>query len=289
MAEFEERRWTAPDGLSLYARDYAGAGGSARLPVMCLHGLTRNSRDFAALAPLIAASGRRVIVPDVRGRGLSDRDPYPSHYTPPTYARDVLALMASLGMSRAVFLGTSMGGIIMMFLAARHGRRMAAAILNDVGPEVAPEGLARIKAYAGKDAKVESWADAEAYVRGTSAAAFPHFGPEDWRRFARTTFREQPDGRPAFDYDPAIAVPLAKGGGKAPSLLAWLLFRRLARRPTLAIRGATSDILSSITLAKMRSRAPHLKVTEVPGVGHAPMLDEPQAVEAILSFLEGVP
>ncbi|MGH6705469.1 MAG: alpha/beta fold hydrolase, partial [Sphingomicrobium sp.] len=188
---FEERRWTSHDGLSLFARDYASAGGESGLPVVCLHGLTRNSKDFEELAPRISATGRRVIVPDVRGRGLSDRDPNPANYHPKTYARDVLALMESLEILRAVFIGTSMGGIIIMTLAAIRPKAVAAAILNDVGPAVAPEGLARILAYAGKDPGVRSWDDAIEYVRGTNAAALPNLGPANWRRFAERTFRDQ--------------------------------------------------------------------------------------------------
>ena len=115
---YEERRWTSHDGLSLFARDYPAAGGGDHLPVICLHGLTRNSKDFEDAAPLIAVRGRRVIVPDVRGRGLSGRDPIPSNYHPKTYARDVLSLMDGLGIPRAIFIGTSMGGIITMTLAA---------------------------------------------------------------------------------------------------------------------------------------------------------------------------
>src|SRR3990170_6280361 len=129
---YAERRWTSRDGLNLFARDYAGASGVARLPVICLHGLTRNSKDFEELAPRLARTGRRILVPDVRGRGLSDWDPCPSRYAPKTYARDILALMDALGISRAVFLGTSMGGIITMAVAAMRSRAVADAILNDV-------------------------------------------------------------------------------------------------------------------------------------------------------------
>jgi pimeloyl-ACP methyl ester carboxylesterase len=171
-APFEERHWTSHDGLSLYFRDYRASGD--RLPVICLHGLTRNSKDFEEIAPRIAAGGRRVIVLDVRGRGRSDRDPSPANYHPKTYARDVLGLMDSLGIAKAVFLGTSMGGIITMTLAALRPKAVAAAILNDVGPAVAPEGIARILAYTGKDPGVRSWQDAVDYVRRTSSAALPH-------------------------------------------------------------------------------------------------------------------
>ena len=285
---FDERRWTSGDGLSLYARDYPASGEGHRLPVICLHGLTRNSKDFEDIAPRIAASGRRVIVADVRGRGQSDRDPNPTNYQPKIYARDVLAMMESLGIPRAVFLGTSMGGIITMTLATMRSKAVAAAILNDVGPAVAPEGIARILSYAGKTTNVESWDDAVDYVRRTNAVAFPRYGTQDWLRFAERTFRDDGQG-PKLDYDPAIAGPL-KPPSRLTTFLAWLLFRKLARgRPTLLIRGARSDIVSRDIADRMTRHAPALELAEVPGVGHAPTLDEPAAIAAIDKFLDRVP
>ena len=288
MADFSGRQWTSPDGLSLFARDYADKSESARLPVVCLHGLTRNSKDFEVIAPRIASWGRRVIVPDIRGRGQSDRDPRPVNYQPKVYARDVMGLMGSLGIARAVFLGTSMGGLIMMTIAAMKSRTIAAAILNDVGPVVAPEGVTRILSYIGKSAVFRNWDDAAIHLRGTSGIAHPEFGDGDWLGLARRTFREGPSG-PELDYDPAIATPLRRPG-KAVELLAWLLFRRLARRrQTLLLRGALSDILTADISARMRRVAPSLQEVVVPGVGHAPMLDEPAAVDAIEHFLRTVP
>ena len=287
---YAERSWRTADGIDLHLRDYAGADGPARLPVLCLHGLTRNAKDFAAIAQEIAASGRRVIVPEMRGRGRSGYDPDPMNYVPKTYARDVAGLMQGLGVERAIFLGTSMGGIITLLMAAMHPRRVAGAILNDVGPEVAPEGLARIAAYVGKPVEIHGWDEATAYVRHISAAAFPHFGDADWERFARLTFREDDSGAPAFDYDPAIAEPIRAGKVKAPRLITWLLFRRLARgRPLLLLRGERSDILSRAVAERMRRVAKHLRFAEIPGVGHAPMLDEPAARQAIAAFLSEVP
>src|SRR5579864_4508779 len=147
MTQFVERRWTTPDGLQLSGRDYAGAAAEARLPVICLHGLTRNARDFEDLAPRIAARGRRVLALDVRGRGQSAWDPQPMRYVPATYAGDVLALLDALGIARAVFIGTSMGGLITMVVGALRPSAVAAAVINDVGPELTPEGLARITGF----------------------------------------------------------------------------------------------------------------------------------------------
>ena len=282
---FTDRRWTS-DELSLYARDYAGAEGAARLPVIAIHGLTRNSADFGTVAPLIAATGRRVLALDVRGRGRSDRAADPMTYQPPVYAKDVLALLDQAGVGRAVFLGTSMGGLITMALTAMAPDRVAAAILNDIGPEVAPEGLARIASYTGQTVEIRSWDDAADYARRTNGAALPHYGPDDWLAFARRVFREGPDGVPVLDYDPDITVPMRAAGKDALVPDLWPAFRHLAEgRKLLLVRGATSDLLSSDIAGRMREAAPEMKFVEVPGVGHAPMLDEPAARDAILDFL----
>lgn len=288
VTDFAERRWTSRDDLSLFARDYAGAGGKARLPIICLHGLTRNSKDFADVAPWLAATGRRVLIPDVRGRGLSDRDPDPSHYAPKIYARDVLDLMRSLGLARAVFLGTSMGGIIIMTMMAMRPRAVAAAILNDAGPEVAPEGIARIMSYVGQTAEVRDWTEAADYVRRTNGAAFPDYDEADWGRFARNVFRDNA-GVPELDYDARILLPLLQHKPRQHSRLASLLFRFLARtRPTLLVRGANSDVITPAIADKMARTAPGLCRVDVPGVGHAPILTEPEAVEAINQFLKSL-
>lgn len=287
---WNERRWISPDGLSLFARDYAAAAGPARLPVIAIHGLTRNSADFGAIAPLIAQSGRRVLALDVRGRGRSDRAPDPMTYQPVNYAHDVLALMEQAGIARAVFLGTSMGGLITMALAALRSKVIAAAIINDVGPEVAKEGLARIAAYSGQPVDTPTWAEAAAYVKQHNAVAFPHYTDADWDAFARRVFRIGSEGSPELDYDPDIAVPIRAAGAKALVPNLWPMFGRLTRaRPVLLVRGETSDLLSPAIAAKMRKRAPKMDFVEVPGVGHAPMLDEPEAKAAIFPFLGELP
>lgn len=283
---FAERRWTSPDGLCLFARDYPAASGPAKLPVIAIHGLTRNSADFGAIAPLIAQSGRRVLAVDVRGRGRSDRAPDPMTYQPVNYAHDVLALLEQAGFARAVFLGTSMGGLITMALAAIRPKVIAAAIINDVGPEVAKEGLARIAAYSGQPVDTPGWAEAAAYVKSINEVAFPHYTDADWDAFARRTFKIGTEGAPVLDYDPDIAVPIRVAGTKALVPNLWPMFGRLARgRPVLLVRGANSDLLSEKIAAKMRKRAPKMDYVEVPGVGHAPMLDEPVAKAAIFPFL----
>ncbi len=285
-AAYVERRWKSPDGLDLFARDYAPGPGPARPPVIAIHGLTRNSADFEAIAPLLAQSGRRVLAVDVRGRGLSDRAPDPMTYRPDVYAADVLALMDQAAVGRAVFMGTSMGGLITMALTSLRPKAVVAAILNDIGPEVAPEGLSRIAAYSGQPVEIDSWADAAAYAKRINAVAFPHYSDADWDAFARRIFRQGPDGEIGLDYDPDISVPIRAAGAKALVPNLWPMFRRLVRnRPTLLVRGGVSDLLSADIAARMRKAAPDMAYVEVPQIGHAPMLDEPEAKAAIFEFL----
>ena len=157
MRTFEERSVSTPDDLTLFARDYAAVGAPRGAPVLCLHGLTRSSADFEIVAPRLATQGRRVIAPDIRGRGRSDRDPQPLRYRPDIYVQDVLTLLDELGIAEAVVVGTSMGGLMAMLLAALVPARITAAVLNDVGPVISPAGLARIAAYVGKSAAFVSW------------------------------------------------------------------------------------------------------------------------------------
>ncbi|MCF2515009.1 alpha/beta hydrolase [Sphingomonas sp. G124] len=287
--DYIERRWASRDGLSLFAREYPAASGESLLPVICLHGLTRNSKDFEDIAPIIAGLGRRLIAADVRGRGQSDRDPKPSNYQPKIYARDVVDMMSALGIPKAVFIGTSMGGIITMMLMGIRPKAVAAAILNDVGPKIAPEGVARILGYAGQSVDIRDWDQAVNYIRQTNAVIFPHYGDDDWRRFTERTFRQGISG-PELDYDPAIKGPISKPPSRLALWLTGLLFRRLARsRPTLLIRGGMSDLISPEIAQSMQSIAPRMQRVDVPGVGHAPMLNEPEAVDAIRKFLRTVP
>ena len=290
MTAYADRRWTSADGLSLYARDYAPASGAAKLPVIAIHGLTRNSADFEGIAPLIAASGRRVLAVDVRGRGKSDRAPDPMTYQPANYAQDMLALLKQTGIERAVFLGTSMGGLITMALAAIRSKVIAGAIINDVGPEVAKEGLMRIAAYSGQPVDTPTWAEAAAYAKRINEVAFPHYKAKDWDAFARRIFTEGPEGAPILNYDPDIAVPIKAAGARALVPNLWPMFGRLTKgRPVLLVRGGNSDLLSEAIAAKMRKRAPRMDFVEVPGVGHAPMLNEPEAKAAIFPFLGELP
>lgn len=287
---YEERVIATVDGLALYARDYPPLLPETGLPVICLHGLTRNSRDFETVAPRIAALGRRVIAADMRGRGKSANDPDPAHYVPAVYAQDVLKLMDDLGVAKAVFIGTSMGGLITMVLAMSAPDRVAAGVLNDVGPKLDPEGLARIATYVGHVQPVETWAEAAEAIRSINGPAFPERLDDEafWRVFARRTFRAREDGRLEVDYDPHIALAFADFDPDAPAPDLGPLFQALAKKPVLSVRGAISDILSTEVLEHMRAMKPDLDVVTVENVGHAPVLDEPEAWDAVLEFLAKV-
>ena len=269
------------DGLRLFSRVYAGPGADAPV-VVCLHGLMRNGRDFEDLAPHLAAR-YRVVVPDVRGRGLSARDPNFNNYQVPTYVSDLLPLFAGLGVKRASIVGTSMGGLMAMVVAVMQPQLVASIVLNDVGAELDPLGLERIRGYAGKSAPVHSWEQAVAQVRDIYGSAWPGLSDERWERIARLSYRANAQGEPEADADPLIAEPLRDTKAAAPNL--WPLWGALAKVPILAIRGENSDILSPATLERMQREKPDLKVLEVANRGHAPLLDEPECLAAIDEFL----
>lgn len=285
---YADRWWRAADGLRLHARDYGGGEGEARVPVICLHGLTRNAADFEDLAPWIAAQGRRVLAIDVRGRGKSDWDPEPFHYTPAVYASDVAELMALAAIRKAVFIGTSMGGLIMMMLAATRSDLIEAAVLNDVGPRIAPEGLKRISSYAGAAVKVDTWAEAADYAKATNGLAFPHYTQADWLTFAHRLFEPDPHahGKLRLACDPAIAVPIRAAEGTQGGDIAPLFIALTAGRKSLLIHGETSDILDASTVTEMKLLAPGMDYAAVPNVGHAPTLSEPVARAAIKRLLD---
>jgi pimeloyl-ACP methyl ester carboxylesterase len=213
---------------------------------------------------------------------MSDYDPLPARYTPLTYATDVLELLDQLSITRAVFVGTSLGGLVTMALAVMSPDRIAASILNDVGPDLNQSGLDRIQGYVGKGEQFASWDEAARAIAGNQAVAFPNYDESKWLATARRHCREN-NGKIVFDYDPAIAEPFKSA--PTPKVDLWPLFAALAQKPLLVVRGARSELLSGETLEKMKSVAPDARFAVVPGVGHAPMLDEPEAVAAIDAFL----
>jgi pimeloyl-ACP methyl ester carboxylesterase len=271
------------DGLRLHYRDYPGPAGKA--PLLCLHGLTRNCRDFADFAERYSP-GRRVLALDFRGRGLSDYDPLPTRYNPLTYAADVLRLLDKLMLDDAVFVGTSLGGLVTMTLGVMAPQRIAASILNDVGPELTEAGLERIRSYVGKDARFASWDDAADAIASNNQHVPASYSHADWVKMSRRVCREH-HGEIVFDYDMAIALPF-ETQGPTPKIDLWPIFRALGQRPLLVVRGEISDLLSAETLAEMQKAVPDMKSVTVPGVGHAPMLDEPEAVAAVDEFLSGL-
>lgn len=281
--EYRDGYFHVRDGLRLHYRDYPGSG--ERPPLLCLPGLTRNVRDFAHIGARHSPKFR-VLALEFRGRGESDYDPVPARYNPLTYASDVLELLDQLGLAQTIFLGTSLGGLVTMTIAGLAPKRIAAAILNDIGPELSREGLQRIKSYVGRDSRFRSWDAAADAIAVNNANAFEHYRHEDWVAMAHRSCREQ-DGEIRFDYDPAIALPFTSSG-PAPQVDMWPLFAALGQKPLLVVRGGRSDLLSEGTAERMHKAAPAAKFVLVPGVGHAPALNEPEAVAAIDHFLDAV-
>ena len=280
-----DRYYTSADGLRLYYRDYSAAQ-PGKLPVLCLPGLTRNSRDFEWVAEHLQRE-RRVLCADLRGRGRSQHDPEWRNYHPGTYLADVVRLLADAGVQRCVFLGTSLGGLLTMMLAVMQPQLLAAAILNDIGPEVDPTGLARIASYVGRHAPVRTWPEAVATVRATYGEMLPGLSDEQWAAYTRRSYTEV-DGVPRIDMDPGIGEAVRSApAAAAPDL--WPTFAALRTVPTLVLRGANSDILSVATFDRMQAVKPDLARVEVPHRGHVPLLDEPEAVSAIDSFLARLP
>ena len=285
-AHYEDRYWTSSDGLNLHYRNYPGPEGGEALPVLCLHGLTRNARDFAGLAEDLCAR-RRVIVPEMRGRGLSDYAPVSDTYNPLTYVEDVEKLLAEQDISRFIAIGTSMGGLMTMLLAQARPGRIAAAVMNDIGPVVEAGGLDRISAYVGQGRSYPTWVHAARGLEAVHAPAFPDYDLDQWLDMAKRTMVVSQNGRIAFDYDMAIAEPFAKPGNAAPPNL-WLAFEALAGVPMLLVRGELSDLLTPETVKQMRVRNPAMRSITVPRVGHAPTLDEPEVRTAIHALLDGI-
>ena len=284
MADYEDRHWTSSDGLRLHFREYCGD--SSRPPVICLPGLTRNARDFEDLAARLA--GRwRVLCPEMRGRGDSDYAKDPMTYQPLQYLQDVEALLAQEEIDRFVSIGTSLGGILTMLLAIANPERIAAAVLNDIGPEVSAAGLERIRGYVGQGRNFETWMHAARALQESSGDVYPDWEITDWLRYAKRIMALGTGGRITFDYDMKIAEPFDAPAGATPQVDMWPMFDALATRPLLMLRGETSDILQADVAVKM-ARRPGAELVTIPRIGHAPTLDEPESVAAIERLLTRV-
>lgn len=282
MAEFEDRHWTSEDGLRLHYRDYAGP--EDKSPVICIPGLTRNARDFEILAPRLATQ-RRVLCLDLRGRGDSAYANDPGSYVPQIYVADLETLLDQTGIAQFVAVGTSLGGLVTMLLAARAPDRLAGVVLNDVGPELSGVGLTRIAGYVGQGRSFETWMHAARALEESQGAMFPDFAVSDWLTLAKRAMTLGSNGRIVFDYDMKIAEPFATPSNAAPPDL-WPCWRALGGRPVLVLRGELSDILAPEVAARMLSEMPGADLITVPRTGHAPTLDEPVAVAAIEHLLD---
>ena len=276
----------AQDGLKLFVRDY-GPRAAPALPVVCLAGLARSSLDFEPLATCLAndpTEPRRVLAPDMRGRGKSDYDPDPANYNLAIELGDILAILAALEVRRAVFVGTSRGGILSMLLAAARPTVVAGCVLNDIGPEIDPAGLMRIKSYVGKLPQPASFKDAAELLRRLFASQFTRLTDDDWLAYARRTYKEDA-GRLVPDYDVKLNTILEEVSFEQPLPAMWAQFDALAVTPLMVIRGKNSDILSEATVAAMAARKPNLVTLEVEDQGHAPLLAEADVIASILAFV----
>ena len=302
---FSEHRYTSDDGLSLYFRDYGSK--DSEETILCLPGLTRNSRDFHELA-LRLADRYRVICADPRGRGMSDRDPDWRNYNIATYMPDVIRLMDEAGVARAIFMGTSMGGLISMTMAYQRPECVKAIILNDIGPEADPAGIQRILRYVGRHAPVKSWDAAVEQLHNTYSIAMPNRPREFWEKHVRLTYREGADGQPELDMDLKIGDAIRSSMRLLP-VLKTLRTLRLMKEvrgvpidtwdsfcaiqvPCLVVRGELSDILSEEIVDRMKVIKPDLQVATIPGIGHSPYIEGPEmlgAIDAFLASLETAP
>jgi pimeloyl-ACP methyl ester carboxylesterase len=286
MTAFEDLYVNAPDGLRLHVLA-AGPRDGARLPVVCLPGLARTAEDFRELMTALAGDAqrpRRALALDSRGRGKSARDPNPANYSVPVELGDVLAMLAALGIGRAVFVGTSRGGILTMTLSAVRPAAIAGAVLNDIGPVLDMTGLMRIKGYVGKLPKPASMDEAATILRRTLGSQFPGLDAAGWQLYARRSFSETANGIEA-NYDPQISAATASFDPAQPPPEMWAQFDGLAQAPLMLIRGEHSDLLSMATVKEMRRRRPDLELVEVMGQGHAPLLADRITIERICGFV----
>jgi len=288
--------YQSTDGLKLYCAihpaqranvattdDCGAAGGAGRgLPVLCLPGLTRNSRDFHALAAHLSQQ-HEVLAVDLRGRGRSAWDSDSNHYELSTYVRDSWTLLDARGIDRFVAIGTSLGGLIAMTMSAMQPRRVAGVVLNDIGPEIDPAGLRRIAGYVGRLPAVSNWSEATAQTKSVYAHALPGLSDEQWLHYARCGYHENDSGIPVTDFDPRIAEVFNRSAKSGSDL--WSVFQRLMTVPMLVIRGGMSDILSLETVKRMIRDKANLTHLTIPERGHAPLLDEPECLRAIDEFL----
>ncbi|MEP4892758.1 alpha/beta hydrolase [Parasphingorhabdus sp.] len=280
---YEDCYWESEDGLKLHYRDYPA--NNSKTPIICIPGLTRNARDFAHLGPWLDG-GHHIIMVNLRGRGESEYAKDSASYNPKTYVQDIIRLMDSIEMEKAIFFGTSLGGIITMILASMHQDRVAGALLNDIGPEIDQKGLDRIAEYVGQGRSFDTWAHAARDIAAESSEIFPDYSLTEWIRFAKKLYRMNSSGRIKLDYDMKISEPFERKGGGADAM--WKAMKSLQDIPTLIVRGALSDLFSAATAEKMLSSLNAGELVTIPRVGHAPTLEEPASLDAIAGLLQRV-
>ena len=287
---YRDIRVQANDGLLLHARSY-GDTLATSLPVICLPGLARHAGDFHDIAMALTDPDemppRHVVAVDYRGRGLSGYDPDPGNYSVAVETSDLLTLLAHLGISRGIFIGTSRGGIITMGLSGAKPGMVAGAVLNDIGPVIEREGLLRIKSYVGKLQQPRDLNEAAGMVEGLFGAQFPNLSDRDWQAWARNTWEEK-ESRLILSYDPALARTLDPIGSDSQIPDLWAAFDGLKNVPVLVIRGGLSDLFSEETVAQMMRRHPDLDLVTVPDQGHTPLLRGDDMVSVIRRFVERV-
>jgi pimeloyl-ACP methyl ester carboxylesterase len=269
----------------LYARHYPAPGSTVR-PVLCLAGITRNSRDFHVIATALSTATvrpRAVYTIDTRGRGRSAHDPNPKNYSVPVEMLDVIDFITLRSLSDLAVLGTSRGGIITMLMAAAQPSAIGCAILNDIGPVIDIDGLSRIAGYIGRVPHPHSWADAGRIVRDMNQKQFTRITELEWVEIARQFFNET-DGKPSPGYDPKLSNSLSVLDGPPPEL--WKQFEALKRVPVMVLRGENSDLLSAATVEEMRRRHPRMTAHTVRWEGHAPFLRDAHTIAEVQSFLE---
>ncbi|VAW06576.1 D-2-hydroxyglutarate dehydrogenase [hydrothermal vent metagenome] len=284
--DFQEKYYYSQDGLRLYYRDY-NQGNSDKTPLLCLHGLTRNVRDFNKFARHFSAE-YRVICLDMRGRGNSEYDPDYMNYQIPTYAQDVLTFLEHEGLEQVIAVGTSMGGLIAMVVGVMRPDVMKAIILNDIGPEIDPKGIERIAGFVGNGASFQGWPEAVAAMKVTNAALFPDYSDEDWEIFTQNSFREQKDGTIIADYDQNIGTAMRENAENAIPVDLWTMFKALTPIPIMTLRGENSDILAPETLAKMAREYAEFTSLTVPNRAHTPDLGEKITLEETANFIKGL-
>lgn len=286
--DWQDIIWWSGDGVRLHARLYPGPESAATYPpILCLPGLTRNARDFELLAPHLARQ-RPTYVLEFRGRGESAFARDPMTYVPLTYVQDVAALLDDQKIDRFATIGTSLGGLVSMLMAASMPHRLVGALLNDVGPELEARGLERIRDNLGGGASQPTWIHAARALGELNAAIYPDYKIHDWLRLVRQTHRLTPEGRIVADYDKQIAAPL-KIPGSDQAVDMWPAYRAFGDHPLLILRGELSDILAADIARKMADALPQAQLVEVPRVGHAPTMDEPEALAAIHDWMAELP